>query len=113
MRELPDTTWVPEILNHPDWPKMEELIFGDAQKVMAFSLVVRKDCRAPVQAMLTTCGLDVPEDHEEQLRVYIALRSVVAYLTDKKMRIETLKNAHQEKMRRAVREPQTTLQQGR
>lgn len=112
---VPDIEWAHEILEHPAWPKMEEFIFGEMHGWMTggLTLAVRKGCSVAVQNALKHCGLDEPQTQEEELRTYLALRSVVAYLTDKKMRLSVLKNAHQEKMRQAVREPQTTLQQGR
>ncbi len=112
---VPDTEWVHEILEHPAWPKMEAKIFGDVQAWVTggLTLAIRKGAGNNVQAALKKCGLDPPETQEEELRTYLAVRSVVAYLLGKKMEIETLRNAHQEKMRKALREPQTTLQQGR
>ena len=112
---VPDTEWAHEILEHPAWPKMEEFIFGEMHGWMTggLTLAVSRGCSLPVQKALKRCGLDEPQTQEEELRTYLALRSVVAYLTDKKMRLSVLKNAHQEKMRKAMREPQTTLQQGR
>lgn len=113
MKPEQDFDWVADIVNHPHWPKMEALIFGDVQQLLNMSLVVRTECSPGVQSVLRKYELDVPQSQEEQLRTYLALRAVIGYMTSKKKQIDTFVKAHQEKVRKANREPQTTLQQGR
>lgn len=110
-----DLTWLHEITSHPHWPKMEALLFQEIPALMNNSLVVSKGGSARGHAALTACGLDAPETHEEQLRVYLALRAVLVYLTKKKELIEAKKKEHATNVQRGIadgtlsREPQATL----
>ena len=104
-----------DLLKHPGWPLLEQLLFGDAQTLLGMSLVVRKDCSAGVQGALRKLGLDVPENQEEQLRVYLAMRAVIGYVTEKKKQLDTFKTLREEKMRQGIEngqlkpQPQVTL----
>lgn len=110
-----DAEWVEGMMTHPDWPKMEALLFGDAQQLLGMSLVVRTECSAGVQSALKKCGLDVPQNQEEQLRTYLALRAVVGYLTEKKKQLDKMRQMYKDNVRQGVAnghltpEPQTTL----
>lgn len=119
MRQEPLTDvqekYVSDLLKHPGWPIIEEMLFRDIRELLDLSLVVRAECSAGVQSALTTLGLDVPTTQEEQLRVYLAMRAVIGYMTEKKKQIEVLKQLQEERTREGIEkghltpEPQTTL----
>ena len=115
----PDLSWVHEITSHPHWPQMEALLFQEVPTLLNDSLAVSAgmDSKAAgrIRGTLQACGLSLPKTHEEELRVYIALRAVLGYLTKKKEQIEMLKKAHTTNVQRGLedgtlsRESQTTL----
>lgn len=119
MRQEPLTDieeqYVSELMKHPGWPIVEEMLFRDIQELLGLSLVVRTECSAAVQSVLTKLGLDVPTTQEEQLRVYLAMRAVIVYMTEKKKQIDTLKELQAIRTREGIEkghltpEPQTTL----
>jgi len=104
-----------DLLKHPGWPIMEDMIFRDIQDMIGLSLVVRTECSAGVQSALTTLGLDVPTNQEEQLRVYLAMRAVIVYMTEKKKQVDVLRQLQDERTREGMEkghlspEAQTTL----
>lgn len=104
-----------DLMKHPGWPAMEGILFGDAQTLLGMSFVVKEDCSAGVQSALRKLGLDVPKTHEEQLRVYLAMRAVIGYVTEKKKWLDTFKSLREENMRQGLEkgtiksEPQVTL----
>lgn len=119
MRQEPLTDieeqYVSELMKQPGWPIVEEMLFRDIQELLGLSLVVRTECSAAVQSVLTKLGLDVPTTQEEQLRVYLAMRAVIVYMTEKKKQIDTLKELQAIRTREGIEkghltpEPQTTL----
>ena len=56
---------VAELLKHPGWPIVEEMLFRDIQELLGLSLVIRSECSPTVHSALTTLGLDVPTNQEE------------------------------------------------
>ncbi len=106
---------VSSLLKHPGWPILEEMLFRDIQELLGLSLVVRRECSAGVQAALTKLGLDVPTNQEEELRVYLAMRAVIVYMTEKKKQVDVLRQLQEKTTREGIEkghltpEPQTTL----
>jgi hypothetical protein len=106
---------VSSILKHPGWPIIEEMLFRDIEDILGLSLVVRRECSATVQSALTKLGLDVPTNQEEELRVYLAMRAVIVYMTEKKKQVDVLRQLQETTTREGIEkghltpEPQTTL----
>ena len=104
-----------EVMDHPGWPLLEEMLFRDAGELLGMSLVVKTDCGPGVQSALGKLGLDIPQTQEEQLRTYMAMRAVIGYVTGKKQQLDKLKSLQQERVRTGIEqghikpEPQTTL----
>lgn len=104
-----------DLLEHPGWKWLEEMLFRDAQDMLNMSLVVQTNASAGVQSALKQIGLDIPQTQEEQVRTYLALRAVVGYVTEKKKQLDKLKTLQQERVRTGIEqghikpEPQTTL----
>ena len=119
MRQEPLTDvqldYVSSLLKHPGWPILEEMLFRDIQELLGLSLVVRRECSAGVQSALTKLGLDVPTNQEEELRVYLAMRAVIVYMTEKKKQVDVLRQLQDERTREGIEkghltpEAQTTL----
>ncbi len=103
------------LLDHPGWPMLEEMLFRDAQDMLNLSLVVQTNASAGVHSALKQIGLDIPQNQEEQVRTYLALRAVVGYVTEKKRQLDKLKMLQQERVRAGIEqghikpEAQTTL----
>lgn len=103
------------VLEHPGWPMLEEMLFRDAQDMLGMSLVVQTNASAGVQSALKKIGLDIPQNQEEQVRTYLALRAVMGYVTEKKRQLDKLKMLQQERVRAGIEqghitpEAQTTL----
>jgi hypothetical protein len=106
---------VSSLLKHPGWPIIEEMLFRDIRELLDLSLVIRSECSAGVQSALTKLGLDVPTNQEEQLRVYLAMRAVIVYMTEKKKQVDALRQLQEERTREGIEkghltpEAQTTL----
>ncbi len=104
-----------DLMNHPAWPLLEEMLFRDASELLGMSLAVQTNSSAGVQSALKKIGLDIPQNQEEQLRTYLALRAVVGYVTEKKKQLDKLKTIQQERVRAGIEqghikpEAQTTL----
>lgn len=104
-----------DLLDHPGWKHLEEMLFRDAQDILGMSMVVQTNASAGVQSALKQIGLDIPQTQEEQVRTYLALRAVVGYVTEKKKQLDRLKTLQQERVRTGIEqghikpEPQTTL----
>ena len=119
MRQEPLTDvqldYVSSLLKHPGWPIIEEMLFRDIQELLGLSLVVRRECSAGVQSALTKLGLDAPTNQEEELRVYLAMRAVIVYMTEKKKQVDVLRQLQDERTREGIEkghltpEAQTTL----
>lgn len=75
--------WIDDLFNSPEWPKLRDHLLLEVETMKEEGMLIGPVPTKRQENILKLCGLHAPSNSDEEMRVYIAVRAVATYMTNK------------------------------